>query len=71
MRDPTARSEWRLVHCADCHRNTNHWRIRDRTYRCVECNAVRELDEVEHDRSGLIQAPLPPETGPPRSGHER
>ena len=66
MHEPSTRSEWRFAYCADCRSTSNHWRIRDRLYRCTRCAAARDLPDLDHDRSGLLEPLMPPPPNPGR-----
>jgi len=55
LKDPTAKTEWTLSYCSECHQETHFWRIRERTFRCLFCGREKQIRDVDHDRDGLLE----------------
>jgi hypothetical protein len=55
MKDPTKKSQWVLRRCEECRRETHFWLVKDRTFRCTECEKETELPPSDHDRDGLLE----------------
>ena len=55
MKDPTAKTEWTLSYCSQCHQETHFWRIREWTFRCLFCGRDRQIRDVAPDRSRLLE----------------
>jgi hypothetical protein len=55
MKDPTKKSEWVLSWCVECKKNTSYWRVKEQTFRCMECGAGKEIREADHDRDGMLE----------------
>lgn len=54
MKDPTAKTEWALSYCSECHRDRNFCRIKGYTFRCVYCGTEKQIREMDRDRDGLL-----------------
>ena len=54
MKDPTKKSEWVLSWCAECRLNASFWRVKEHTFRCMNCGTAKEILEADHDRDGLL-----------------
>jgi ribosomal protein S27E len=55
MKDPTKKSEFVIAWCAECRRQTSLWRVKDATFRCMECEKDQELPHIDHDRDGMLE----------------
>jgi hypothetical protein len=54
VKDPTAKTEWTLSYCSECHQETNFCRVEKTTFRCIYCGQKKEIRELDRDRDGML-----------------